>query len=125
MLPDLAPSREAKNMSALIHLSGIFGAVPTLVLWALTRKERGVVEEQGIEALNFQIQVALLEIPLAVSGLFLLPQTFVQGTLFFLGPLYLYRFVLCLWAAFQSKQEGRYSYPVLFTRWLKVSPKSF
>ena len=118
MLPDLAPSREAKNLSALIHLSGIFGALPTLALWALTRKRGGTVEEQGIEALNFQIQIALLEIFLAVSGVVF------YSTFFFLAPLYLYRFVLCLWAAFQSKQEGRYSYPVLFTRWLKVSPKS-
>lgn len=118
MLPDLAPSREAKNMAALIHLSGIFGAVPPFLLWALTRKERGTVEEQGIEALNFQIQVAILEIFLVVSGVIFF------STFFFLAPLYVYRFVLCLWAAFQSQQEGRYRYPMLFTRWLKVSPKS-
>ncbi len=118
MVAEPPQTAENRNTAALIHLSGIFGAVPPLIVWALTRKSSHAVNEQGIEALNFQIQVAILEILLAIAGIIWL------STFFFLAPLYIYRFILCVWAAFQTKQDGAYRYPMLFTRWLRVSVKA-
>ena len=53
-------SKDAKNMAVLCHLLAIFTTfVGPLIIWLLKKDEEPFVDNQGKEALNFQITVVL------------------------------------------------------------------
>jgi len=60
-------SQNAKNMALLCHLLGLFTSFITpLIIWLLKKDEDSFVDDQGKEALNFQITVLLAGIISAV-----------------------------------------------------------
>lgn len=112
----IAISQDHTSVAALIHGSGIFGVVPPLAIWLVTRKNHPLINAQGIESLNFQIQAAILEILVAVVSLLLL------GALF--PPLfYLYRAGMSVRAAIYVKNNPEFRYPGVFTRWIPSPAK--
>ena len=74
MLDD-APDRDTRMWAMLCHLSGLalftpipFGhVIAPLIIWLIKREGSPYVDDQGKEALNFQISVAIY---LIVTGLF-------------------------------------------------------
>jgi len=53
-------SQDAKNLAMLCHLLGLLTSfLGPLILWLIKKDEQPFVDEQGKEALNFQITVML------------------------------------------------------------------
>ena len=53
-------SQNAKNMAMLCHLLGLFTSfIGPLIIWLLKKDEDSFIDQQGKEALNFQITVAI------------------------------------------------------------------
>ncbi len=91
-------SQDARNMAMFCHLAGlawllwwivplIGGVIGPLIVWQLKRKEDAFIDEQGKEALNFQISMLLYCIVAGVLcfaciGFVLLPIVAVADTLF-------------------------------------------
>lgn len=104
-------SPSQRGVAAIIHASGMFGPFFPVLLWLSLRKSSPLLHSQGPEALNFQIQAAMIEIPIALLSLF------------FFGGLpvavfYLYRALMSLWAAISVASDATFRYPAVFTRWI-------
>jgi uncharacterized protein len=79
-LPEL--TKEARNWAMFCHLAGLLGfPVPILghilgplIVWLLTRDEHPFIDDQGKEAVNFQISMAIWQLLLlcTVIGFFVL-----------------------------------------------------
>ena len=56
-------TQDSKNMAMLCHLLGLFtGFIGPLILWLIKKDEDSYIDQQGKEALNFQITVVLATI---------------------------------------------------------------
>ncbi|HNY27398.1 MAG TPA: DUF4870 domain-containing protein [Candidatus Sumerlaeota bacterium] len=105
-------SKEEKTMGMLCHLAGLAGCVVPvvgnivgpLVVWLLKKDTMPFVEEQGREALNFQIT---LSIAWAIG--FVL--TFVFIGIFVLMALYVVNLVFAIIAAIKANDGISYRYP--------------
>jgi len=55
-----SPSTDERNLAMLAHLLGIVsGFVGALIIWLIKKDQSAFVDEQGKEALNFQITVMI------------------------------------------------------------------
>jgi len=79
------------------------GAVITFFVWQVFGKKDAQVEDQGREALNFQINVALLSLVFAA--------TFIGLPLVIV--LWVIACVVCLIAALHASRGERYRYPAI------------
>jgi len=83
-----AVSQDSKNMGMLCHLLGIFtGFLGPLILWLIKKDEDKFVDQQGKEALNFQITVIFAIIAsyilmIVFIGILLLPATLICNLIF-------------------------------------------
>ncbi|MGD9721742.1 MAG: DUF4870 domain-containing protein [Pirellulales bacterium] len=111
---DALPS-EAKNWAVLCHLAGLLGVpiplaghiVGPLAVWLLKRDDHPFVDDQGKEAVNFQISMAIYELIAAllicaVVGIVLLPALIVLDV------------VLVIVAAVKASNGEAYRYPMTF-----------
>lgn len=99
-------SKDATNIAMLCHLLGIFtGFVGPLIIWLVKKDDDSFIDEQGKEALNFQITVLLAMI---VSGLLcfgcigflLLPLVWITNLFF------------CVIASIRASNGQAYRYPL-------------
>ncbi len=102
------PTKDSTNMAMLAHLLGIFtGFIGALIIWLVKKDTDPFVEDQGKEALNFQITVIIAQLiavvlTFATCGiLFPLPMAVGIATI-----------VFCILAAIKSNEGVRYRYPV-------------
>lgn len=55
-----APSKDEKTMAMLSHLlGGLFGFLAPLIIWLIKKETMPFVDDQGKEALNFQITMLI------------------------------------------------------------------
>jgi uncharacterized Tic20 family protein len=102
--PDI--TQDAKNMAMLCHLLAIFtGFLGPLIIWLIKKDDTPFVDDQGKEALNFQITVLIAII--------------ISGFLFVLciGPFVMMgvgitNLVFCILAAVKASKGEAYRYPV-------------
>jgi uncharacterized Tic20 family protein len=101
-------SKDAVNMAMLCHLLAIFtGFLGPLIIWLIKKEDSSFVDDQGKEALNFQITVL---IAMVVSGLLIFACI---GT--FLMPIvYVLDLVFCIIAAVKASRGEAYRYPLTF-----------
>lgn len=119
LTPPVAPDKDARMWGAIAHLSGFAGLlIPyvgnflgPLIVWMLKREEYPFVDDQGKEALNFQISVTIY---LLVASLTL----FVCIGIILLPLLAIAAIVLVIVAAMKANQGIAYRYP-LTIRFLK------
>lgn len=104
-------SSSQRGICALMHSLGTFGPLLPLVIWAALRKSSPLVDTQGVEVVNFQIQATLIEVPVALASLF-----FFGG--FPLLVFYFYRGGLSLWGAITTASKESFRYPAVVTRWI-------
>ena len=104
--PGPAPEGE-RSMAMLCHLLAIFTwFLGPLIIWLVKKDEAPFVDDQGKEALNFQITVTIatiacvLLIPAGVLGCVLLPLVCLADI------------VLCIMGATRAHAGERYRYPV-------------
>jgi uncharacterized Tic20 family protein len=100
-------SQEDKTMGMLAHLTGIIASfVGPLIIWLMNKDkpEKAWLNEQAVEALNFQITVLIAwfvagALSVVVIGLLLMP-------IIFLGNL-----ILCIMAGMKNNEGVAYRYP--------------
>jgi uncharacterized Tic20 family protein len=97
-------NKDARMFAMLAHLLAIFTCfVGPLVIWLIKKDEHPFVNEQGKEALNFQITVAIAYVVatlLPIAGCFLAPAVWVVNLIF------------CIMACVAANKGEHYRYPV-------------
>jgi uncharacterized Tic20 family protein len=99
------PDQDSKTMGMLAHLLGIFiGFIGPLIIWLIKKDQSPFVDDQGKEALNFQIVILLgLVIGGATScifiGIVIVPAVIIFGIVF------------SIIAALKAKDGIAYRYP--------------
>ena len=99
-------SQDAKNLAMLCHLLGLLTSfLGPLILWLIKKDEQPFVDEQGKEALNFQITVLIASI---VSGLL----TMVCIGVFLAMAVGVVDLIFCIMATVKANGGEAYRYPV-------------
>lgn len=113
-MPDAANAytKDETKWAAICHLSGLAGyAIPfghiagPLIIWLAKRKTLPMVENQGREALNFQISITIY---LIVAGLL----TVVVIGSFLVGLLVIVHLLFMVLAAIRTSRGMAYRYPL-------------
>ncbi len=106
------PDSEARNFALFAHLSGfaayVFpfgGVIAAMIIWMVKRDAHPYVDDQGKEALNFQISVSIYTIVsalliLIVVGIVLLPMVM------------LFHIVMMIVAAIKAGKGEPFRYPL-------------
>jgi uncharacterized protein len=99
------PSSDDRNLAMLAHLLGIVsGFIGALIIWLIKKDQSAFIDEQGKEALNFQITML---IAFVVAGMLMV---ILIGAL--LMPLLLVaNLVFCILAAVAVSKGEHYRYP--------------
>jgi len=102
----LETNKDARTMAMLCHLLAIFTSfLGPLIIWLVKKDEYSYVDEQGKEALNFQITVVLASF---VAGLL----TFVCIGVVLLPAIWIVDIVFCIIAAVAVNKGEHYRYPL-------------
>ena len=103
---------QARTWAMICHLSAFVGIIipfgsiiAPLVIWLIKRKESPFVDDQGKEALNFQLSVLVYAI---ISGLLI--YIFI-GYLLLLA-LIIFNYVMVIMAAIKANQGEMFRYPL-------------
>ncbi len=110
--PQLSP-HDARTWATVAHLAGflMYTAIPfasilgPLVVWMLKRDQSPYVDEQGKEAVNFQISMALYALLIAPTVCILIGYVL-------LPALALAHVILMVMAALKANQGENYRYPL-------------
>jgi len=101
------PSNDDRNLAMLAHLLGIVsGFVGALIIWLIKKDQSPFVDEQGKEALNFQITMMI-----AIVGAWIL--MFVLIGMLLLPLLLIANLVFCILAAVAVSRGEHYKYPLV------------
>lgn len=100
-------SKDARTMALLCHLLGVFTSILVpLILWLVKKDEDEFIDDQGKEALNFQITIIIAWVAAIIISIV----TFGIGVILF--PLLgLYVMIFGIIAALKSNEGVRYRYP--------------
>jgi uncharacterized Tic20 family protein len=101
----MAPSSDDKTMAMIAHLGGIIGFIPPLIIWLIKKDQSPFVNDQGREALNFQITMLIGWMVCIVTsflfiGFFLIPVLMVANLVF------------CILGGLAAQRGEAYRYPV-------------
>jgi uncharacterized protein len=100
------PDQDARTMGMLCHLLGIFtGFIGPLIIWLIKKDSSPFVDDQGKEALNFQI-IALIATFCCLLGFCFAP--------LLIAAVQVTRIVFCIIATVQANQGVAYRYPLPF-----------
>lgn len=101
-----AATQDDKTMAMLAHLLAIVtGFVGPLVIWLIKKDQSPFVNDQGKEALNFEITIAI-----GWVAIFILSRLTCFAHLLF-PALFICNLVFCLMAALKAKDGIAYRYP--------------
>lgn len=108
-------NKDARLWGMICHLAGLGGLIPIvpvigsvigpLVVWQLKKDEFGFVDDQGKEALNFQISILIYAV---VSGLL----CFACVGFVLLPVVYIFDLIFLLIASVKANDGERYRYPL-------------
>ena len=117
-------TQEEKDWATFVHLAALAGmtAIPLgwivgpLVLWLLKKDKYPLVDEQGKEALNFQITVSVVVVVLAILGgiFWILPPLGLLVYSVIFGGSYIVRTIMTIIATIATNRDGEYHYPFSF-----------
>ncbi|MCP4643309.1 MAG: DUF4870 domain-containing protein [bacterium] len=99
-----ASEKDARTFAMLSHLLGIIGFLGPLIVWLIKREEHPFVDDQGKEALNFQITMLIGYVISAVLA-------FVLIGVFTSLALTIANIVLCIMAGLKANEGETYRYP--------------
>lgn len=122
-------SSESCTWGMLCHIAGLAGSfvLPTvghivgpLIFWLLKKDTDRFVDDQGREALNFQISMTIYALVLGVGAFFaalacaiLVGIPFLFAIIALAGVMYIAEIVLVIIAAIESYRGVRYRYPMI------------
>lgn len=98
-------SQDARNMALLCHLLGAVGFFGPLVIWLIERDKHRYVDDQGREAMNYQISLMIYLVALGVTivGAFLIP------------VLMIVHIILIAMASMKASRGESWHYPIAIT----------
>ena len=109
---DGAPPKEERNLGMACHLLALAGLVlplgniiGPLIMWLVKREVSAFVNEQGKEALNFNITIA-------IAGFVSFLLTFVVIGVLLLPAVFIFWIVMTIIAAVKSSGGEHYRYPL-------------
>ncbi|MBL7249278.1 DUF4870 domain-containing protein [Alloalcanivorax sp. C16-2] len=109
---DGAPPKEERNLGMACHLLALAGLVlplgniiGPLIMWLVKREESAFVDEQGKEALNFNITIA-------IAGFVSFLLTFVVIGALLLPAVFIFWIVMTIIAAVKASGGEHYRYPL-------------
>jgi uncharacterized Tic20 family protein len=112
--PSSSPSAEERQWALFAHLSALIGyiipfgsIIGPLVIWQIKKNEMPFVDDQGKEALNFQITIAILAI---ISILLIL----ILIGILMLWALAIIDLIFIIIAALAANNGQTYRYPFAF-----------
>lgn len=108
-------SKDAKQWGMFCHLAGLAGYLPlipypignilgALILWLIKKDEFNFVDDQGKEALNFQITIS-------ICLLICIPLCFIVIGLILLPALFIFNIVMIIIASIEANKGNTYRYP--------------
>jgi uncharacterized Tic20 family protein len=100
------PASDERSMALLCHLGGIISSfILPLVIWLIKKDQSAFVNDQGKEALNFQITMWIAwAVAIVLSCV---------GVGFLLFPvIFLVNIIFCVMGAIASNKGERYRYPL-------------
>ncbi|MEN8127871.1 MAG: DUF4870 domain-containing protein [Planctomycetota bacterium] len=106
-------SKDAKMWGMFCHLAALamFTSIPfanvlgPLILWLIKKDEFAFVDDQGKEALNFQISIA-------IYAIVCIPLFFVIVGIFLFAALGIFNLVMIIIASIESNKGNAYRYPL-------------
>ena len=104
-------SNDERNCAMLCHLGGLVHFIPfgqiivPMIIWMVKKDELPFVDDQGKEALNFQISML-------IYYLICIPLIFIVIGIFFLAMLGLINLILVIIAAVKAQQGEAFRYPL-------------
>ena len=108
-------SNDARKWAMFCHLAGLAGLIPVapvfgsviapLIIWQIKKNEFEFVDEQGKEAVNFQISMLLYSI-------ICIPFCFICIGFFMLAAVGIVDIVFLLIAAIKANNGEHYRYPI-------------
>ncbi len=104
-------SNDEKNWAMLCHLGGLVHFLPfgqiivPMIIWMVKKEELPFVDDQGKEALNFQISML-------IYYLICIPLIFIVIGIFLLAMLGLINLILVILAAVKAQQGEAFRYPL-------------
>jgi uncharacterized Tic20 family protein len=107
---DIPSNSEDRQMALFAHMGGILaGFVVPLIIWMMKKDQSRFIDDQGKEALNFQLNLVihaliLMGITIATCGF---------GALLYL-PWAIYALVMPILAGLQANKGELYRYPATF-----------
>jgi len=109
---DVKKKKDAQLWATLCHLGGFAGfifpfgnIIAPLIIWLIKREEYEFVDDQGKEALNFQISMSIYLILAAVLILIII------GFVLLIG-LIIFAIIMMVMAAIKTSEGDRYVYPL-------------
>lgn len=100
-----SPNNDDRNLAMLAHLLGIVsGFIGALIIWLIKKDQSTFIDEQGKEALNFQITVMIgfaiaMVLTVILIGALLVPVLLIVNLVF------------CVLAAVAVSKGEHYKYP--------------
>ena len=98
-------SPDARNMAMLAHLLGLIGFLGPLLIWLLKKDDDQFIDDQGKEALNFQLTLLIGYLIGGVLTLILIGILVVLA----LGIMHI---VFAIMGALKAKEGIAYRYPI-------------
>lgn len=103
-----APTKDERNLAMLSHLLGIvLGVIGPLIIWLIKKDESPFVDDQGKEALNFQITVLI-----AMAGVTVIAIITCGFGALLAPPVMVVDLVFCIIAALKASGGQHYRYPI-------------
>ena len=110
-LPVPAPSKEVRQWAMLCHFAAFLGLVfpfgsllGPLILWQFKKDMDPLIDDQGKEALNFQITVTIAYIVGMILTMVLIGILVVFGVM-------IANLILCIMAGLKANEGADYRYP--------------
>jgi len=99
-------AKDERTMAMLAHLLAIFtGFLGPLIIWLVKKEDSAFVDDQGKEALNFQLTILIAWF---AAGLL----TFVLVGCILLPAIWVLDLVFCIMGATKASKGIRYRYPL-------------
>lgn len=106
------PNHEARTWAMFAHLSALSGylipfgnIVGPLIIWSIKRETDPFIDDQGKEALNFQISMTIYTLILGILSIVIIG-------LILLPVLFVFHLVFIIIASVKSNQGETYRYPL-------------
>lgn len=102
----LSPSKEECTWALVCHLSGIvLGFLGPLIFWLIQKEKMPFVDDQGKEALNFQLAVLIASLISAATACIFIG--FILMPVVIIGNI-----ILCILGAVAANKGEAYRYPI-------------